>query len=122
MPAIAPKPRTVPIPIHLQKCLDALDQKKAENLRLLHVGNVSSITEYFLIAKGTSNPHLKSLNQAVIDYLAAQGVEVAVAGVGDQSGWAVVDAYDFMVHIFTAEVRAYFNLEGLWKDGQPVEW
>ncbi len=122
MPAIAPKPRTVSLPIKLRKCLEVLDQKKAENLRLLYVGNVSTITEYFVIATGTSNPHLKALSQAVIDTLEAQGVEVAVAGVGDQSGWAVVDADDFMIHIFTAEMRAYFNLEGLWKDGRFIDW
>lgn len=120
MPAIATKERSI-LPKTLQRCLNALDQKKAEDLRVMHVGNVSSITDYFIIATGTSTPHLKALSRIVMDELDRQGEEASVTGVGDQSGWIVVDAYDFMVHLFTEETRAYFNLEGLWKDGTLIE-
>lgn len=119
MPLTATKEAST-LPASLEQCIHALDQKKAENLRLLHVGNVSSITDYFVIATGTSNPHLKALSDAVLESLDKAGIPAAVAGAGDRSGWVVVDAYDFMVHIFTAEMRAYFNLEGLWKDGDLI--
>jgi ribosome-associated protein len=109
------------LPQHLQRCLDALDQKKAESIRVLYVGDVSSITDYFLIATGTSNPHLKALSEIVVDSLKEAGEEAVASGTGTQSGWVVVDAYDFMIHLFTAEVRSYFNLEGLWKDGTLIE-
>lgn len=109
------------LPIHLQKCFEALDTKKAEALRVLYVGELSSVTDYFLIATGTSNPHLKALSQAVQETLKDMGEEAVVSGTGGQSGWVVVDAYDFMVHLFTDEVRQYFNLEGLWKDGTFIE-
>jgi ribosome-associated protein len=122
MPVIAKKSERSTLPVEIQQCIDALDQKKAENLRILDVGDISSITDYFVIATGTSNPHLKALSGAAIDSLKAQGVEAVVSGAGDQSGWVVVDAYDFMIHIFTGEMRDYFNLEGLWKDGSLIEW
>lgn len=121
MPAIATKKETT-LPVSIQQCVHALDQKKAERLRVLHVGDISSITDYLIIATGTSNPHLKALGQAVVDCLEESGVESVVSGTGDQSGWVVVDAFDFMVHIFTGEVRDFFNLEGLWKDGTLIEW
>ena len=121
MPVIAPKQETFTLPATIQQCVHALDQKKAEQLRVLHVGDISSITDYFIIATGTSNPHLRALSQAVIDKLAELGQDAVVSGVGDQSGWVVVDAYDFMVHIFTKDTRSYFNLEGLWKDGTLIE-
>lgn len=121
MSAIAKKKEsTLPEPI--QQCIYALDQKKAEHLRVLQVGEISSITDYFIIATGTSNPHLKALSKTVVESLEESGQEAVVTGVGDQSGWVVVDAYDFMVHIFTKEMREFFNLEGLWKDGTLIEW
>lgn len=114
-----PKPAT--LPSSLQRCLDILDDKKAESLRLIHVGDVSSVTEYYLIATGTSNPHLRALSEAVMETLKASGEEAVGSATGDRSGWVVVDAYDFMVHLFTSEMRDYFNLEGLWKDGTLIE-
>ena len=121
MPVIAKKTDSSTVPVEIQQCLEALDQKKAENLRLLHVGDISSVTDYYIIATGTSNPHLRALSETVIDCLKEGGHECVVSGVGGQSGWVVVDAYDFMVHLFTGEMREYFNLEGLWKDGNLIE-
>ncbi|MEX0324145.1 MAG: ribosome silencing factor [Puniceicoccaceae bacterium] len=122
MPVTAPKKETSTLPTSIQECVRALDDKKAEGLKVLHVGEISSITDYFVIATGTSNPHLKALSGAVQDALDETGHDAVVSGVGDQSGWVVVDAYDFMVHLFTEETREFFNLEGLWKDGNLIEW
>ncbi|MEX0331431.1 MAG: ribosome silencing factor [Puniceicoccaceae bacterium] len=122
MPVIAKKTERSTLPVEIQQCIEALDDKKAENLRILHVGDISSITDYFIIATGTSNPHLKALSEIASDTLKESGVEAVATGAGDQSGWVVVDAFDFMIHIFTREMREYFNLEGLWKDGNLIEW
>jgi ribosome-associated protein len=121
MAVIATKESSIALPESVQRCVNALDQKKAEALRILYVGNVSSVTDYFIIATGTSNPHLKALSKVAIEAIEVCGEEAVSTGVGDQSGWVVVDAYDFMVHLFTEETRDYFNLEGLWKDGTLIE-
>lgn len=112
---------TSTLPESLQRCVKALDDKKAESIRLINVGEVSSITEYLLITTGTSNPHLKALGKAVQEELDKLDMESQTTGAGDQSGWVVIDAFDFMVHIFTRETREFFNLEGLWKDGKTIE-
>lgn len=122
MPLTAPKKETVHLPASIQKCVYALDQKKADKLRVLYVGDISSITDYFIIATGTSNPHLRALSDTVVEALEQSGQDAVVSGVGDKSGWVVVDAFDFMVHLFTEETRDYFNLEGLWKDGTLIEY
>ena len=122
MSVIAKKTETSTLPVEIQQCIHALDQKKAEHLRLLDVGEISPITDFFIIATGTSNPHLRALGDRIVETLKGLGMDAVVSGVGDQSGWVVVDAYDFMVHLFTAEMREYFNLEGLWKDGNLIEW
>lgn len=121
MPVIATKESST-LPITLQRCVSALDQKKAESIRILNVGNVSSVTDYYVIATGTSNPHLKALGRAVQEVLEESGDEAVVTGAGDGSGWVVVDAYAFMIHLFTQETRDFFNLEGLWKDGTLIEY
>jgi len=105
MPVIAKKTERSSLPVDIQQCIHALDQKKAEQLRVLEVGDISSITDYFIIATGTSNPHLKALSDTIVDSLKAMEVDVVVSGVGDQSGWVVVDAYDFMVDLFSTEMR-----------------
>lgn len=112
---------TALLPQSLLNCIHALDQKKAENMQLLYVGEYSSITDYFLIVTGTSNPHLKALGEAVVDSLDRDDVAATVTGAGDQSGWVVVDAFDFIIHIFTGEKRDFFRLEALWKDARRIE-
>jgi ribosome-associated protein len=122
MSVIAKKTETSTPPVEIPQCIHALDQTNAEHLRLLDVGEISPITDFFIIATGTSNPHLRALGDTIVETLKGLGMDAVVSGVGDQSGWVVVDAYDFMVHLFTAEMREYFNLEGLWKDGNLIEW
>jgi len=121
MAVIATQKNPTTLPDLLQQCTTALDNKKAESLRVLYVGDVSSVTDYFVIATGTSTPHLKALGEVVVEAIEKNGDEAIISGAGDKSGWVVVDAFDFMVHLFTEETRAYFNLEGLWKDGTLIE-
>jgi len=101
-------------------CCKALDDKKAEDIKVLHLGPKSSITDYFIIATGTSNPHLKALGGAVEGTLKELQVETMSSARGAETGWFVVDAYDFMVHLFTRETRAFYDLETLWKDAEVV--
>ncbi|MEY3000095.1 MAG: hypothetical protein RL648_309 [Verrucomicrobiota bacterium] len=108
------------IPSILQACVQALDDKKAEDIRIIYVGEVSSITDYFVIATGTSNPHLKAMARAVEAVLDTASEPCTVSDARDESGWVVVDGYAFMVHLFSKDTRRYFNLEGLWKDGVDV--
>lgn len=117
--AATPSVQSLPQP--LQRCLAALDDKKAENLQLLYVGEISSVTDYYVIATGTSSPHLKALARAAQESLEDSGEEALFSGGGEETGWVVVDAIDLMVHLFAEETRSYFNLEGLWKDGERIE-
>lgn len=111
---------TLTVPETIHACIAALDSKKADDIRLLHVGHVSSITDYFIIVTGTSNPHLRALGEVVEETLDKQRIDSVTCGAGDQSGWVVVDAFDFIIHIFTAPMRKFYNLEGLWKDAKQV--
>lgn len=104
----------------LRLCCRALWEKKAENLRVLDVGDESSITDYLVLATGTSEPHLRAL-RAELEF-ALRSAQTRVVGVdtSEQSGWTVVDAFDVMVHLFTPEQREHYGLENLWKDAKDV--
>jgi ribosome-associated protein len=103
-----------------QLCCRALDEKKAEDLRVLDVSAQSSITDCLVLATATSEPHLRALRIELEKAL--DGAQTHILGIesAQESGWTVVDAFDVMVHLFTRETRARFALENLWKDAAEV--
>jgi ribosome-associated protein len=106
----------------LRNLISALEDKKAENLKLLHVGGLSDITDYLLLATGNSEPHLRALRIETEKVLDAAKVKIAgMDSGGFNSGWTVVDAYQIMVHFFTAEQRQNYALDKLWKDATEAD-
>ena len=104
----------------LKLVVRVLDDKKAEDLRVLDVRDQSSITDFLVLATGTSEPHLRALRNELEKAL--DGARVPIIGVENTqgSGWTVFDAFEIMVHLFTAENRAKYRLELLWRDAARV--
>ncbi len=108
-------------PLELVKlCCRALDEKKAIDLRVLDVSEQSSITDYLVIATGTSEPHLRALRVELEKVIDASHTRILGMDTVQESGWIVVDAFDVMIHIFATETRARYGLENLWKDAVEV--
>jgi ribosome-associated protein len=107
----------------VRKCCRALDEKKAGKLRILDVREVSSITNYLVIATATSDPHVRALRVELEKVLDAAKAHIVGIDTSRESGWTVVDAFDVMIHIFSPEVRSHYGLEKLWKNAReiPVE-
>ena len=105
---------------NLKVSCDALIDKKAEDLRLLYFGENSSLTDCFVIATGNSNPHLKALRDNVEKSLKEKGIELYSKDRFQPSGWLVIDAIDFVVHLFSKEQRENYAIEQLWKDADLV--
>lgn len=101
-------------------CCQALDAKKAGDLRVLDVSAQSSITDFLVIATGTSQPHLRALRVELEKVIDASKTRILGIETAEESGWTVVDLFDVMVHIFTAEKRENYALENLWKDATEV--
>ncbi len=101
-------------------CCRALDEKKAGDLRVLDVSEQSSITDYLILATGTSDPHLRALRVELEKAIDASSNRIVGMETSQESGWIVVDIFDVMVHIFTVENRAKYGLENLWKDAVEV--
>ena len=105
---------------NLKVACDALLEKKGEDLKLLYFGEKSSLTDCFIIATGNSNPHLKALRDNVEKTLKDKGIELFSKDRFQPSGWLVIDAIDFVVHLFSQEQRENYAIEQLWKDAEQV--
>ena len=120
-PAAKKKPAVKPVDPALalvRRVREILDSKKAEDIRILDVRGLSGVTDHMVLCSGISAPHLRALSEAVAKELRAATPPVAphrTAGTTD-SGWVVMDYHQFVVHIFSPEMRAYYALENLWKD------
>jgi ribosome-associated protein len=102
-------------------CRELADNKKAENIVVLDVREVSSVTDYFVVASGTSEPHLRAITDEITDKLRTEH-EIRPRAVDGtlQTAWVVLDYFDVIVHVMRADVRAHYNLEGLWGDAPRV--
>ena len=103
-------------------CRDLAENRKAENIVVLDVREVSSVTDYFVIASGTSEPHLRAITEEITEklrdehHLRPRAVDGTL-----QAAWVVLDFFDVIVHVMRADVRERYNLEGLWGDAPQVK-
>ncbi|MBE6401049.1 MAG: ribosome silencing factor [Verrucomicrobia bacterium] len=106
----------------VKRCVAALEEKKASAIEIIYLGEKSPVTDYYVIATGTSDPHLRALRieleKAIHEVVPAGQVRIQNE---PNSGWCVVDAFDVVVHIFSEEQRKNYALEELWKDGEKIE-
>lgn len=99
------------------------DEKHAEDIVVLDLRNISTITDYFLICTGTSIPHLKAIRREMTQRSAERLKQKPAASDGTvESHWVVLDYGDVVVHIFHSDKRAMYALEDLWSDAPRVEW
>ena len=98
----------------------ALDSKKGIDLRLIEISDISMLADYFLICTASSNTHVRTLCDAVEEAMDEAG-EPMVGREGHRGGtWVVLDFGCVVVHVFTEETRAFYDLERLWQDGKQV--
>ena len=117
---VRPALRDTPVAKLLKQIVQALDAKKAEDLRVLDVSRLSSITDYLVLASGTSEPHLRALRIEVERVLDEQQARILAVDTAKGSGWTVLDAFEVMVHLFTPENRDKYRMELLWRDATEL--
>ena len=115
------KSKNIKVSLELVKaCCRALDDKKAADLRVLDVSEQSSITDFLIIATATSDPHLRALRVELEKVIDATKTKIVGIETAQESGWTVIDAFDIMIHLFSADRREHYGLENLWKDATEV--
>lgn len=104
-----------------QSAVHTLDEHKATDIRVLSVGAITSIADYFLIASGGSANQVRSLADYVEDALAKEDIR-PLRNEGYQSGdWITLDYGDVLIHVFRRETRDFYDLERLWVDATDVD-
>lgn len=105
-----------------QLCRDFADDKKAEDIVVLDLRKLSSVTDYFVIATGTSEPHLRAIRDEILDRLRVDcGLRPRAVDGSLPTAWLVLDYFDVIVHLMRSEVRERYDLEGLWGDAPRIK-
>jgi ribosome-associated protein len=95
-------------------------ENRAADVMLLDLHGLTDMTDYFVVASGTSDTHVRSVAEHVLAGLERDGLRAqAVEGL-QQGRWVVLDYVDFIVHVFHPSLRSYYQLERLWGDAPAV--
>ena len=103
-----------------REIVKVLDKKKAMDIVAIETAEVTAVSDYFIIATGTSNTHAKSLADDVEYELKKLGQEPSHIE-GRATGWILIDYGSVLVHVFDQESRNYYNLERLWQDAGRLD-
>lgn len=109
------------IPSYLFRLAQAIYDKKGFNILALDVRGISSMTDYFLIAEGRVDRHVRALATVVMDLAEEEGLELAHVEGSREGEWIVVDCYEIVIHLFGPQLRAKYQLEQVWKEGSVID-
>ena len=102
-------------------CSNSLSESKAENILFLDVKSISSFTDEIIIATANSNRHATSVSEKLVSYLKENKINIiGIEGEVD-SGWMLVDCGDVVINIMRQDQRVFYDLEGLWGSGTPLD-
>lgn len=101
--------------------VEALEDKKAEDIRVIDISEVSVVADVFLIAGGNNSSQIQALCDNVEEKLGRAGYPVRQIEGYDTANWVLMDFGDIIVHIFDKENRLLYDLERLWRDGKKVD-
>ena len=104
----------------VKKAVQALEDKKAEDIKVIDIGEVSSIADYFIIANGSNANQLAAMKDAVDEAMYKAGMEAKQVEGNNNSTWILIDYNDIIVHLFSKEDRLFYDLERIWKDGKVI--
>lgn len=99
---------------------NALNNKKAQELNVLKISDLTVLTEYFVLATAASSTHVRALCDEVEEKLEEAGLKPDHIE-GRATGWIVLDYGSVIVHIFTRDQRAFYDLDRMWADGETVD-
>ena len=99
----------------------ALEDKKAEDIRVIDISQVSVLADYFIIADGTNTSQIQALADEVEEKLGREGYPLRQMEGYDHANWVLLDFGDIIIHIFDKENRLFYDLERIWRDGKMIE-
>lgn len=101
--------------------IEALEDKKAEDIRVIDISHVSVLADYFIIASGSNKSQIQALSDAVEEKLGRAGYPMKQIEGYDNANWVLLDFGDIIIHIFDRENRLFYDLERIWCDGRNID-
>ena len=108
-------------PAQVQRAIEAGQDRHAGDVVVLDLRPADGFTDYFIIMTGQNTRQIQAISDAIQDSLGTKGVKAAYIEGGDRAGWMLLDYFDFIVHIFSPESRAFYALERLWGNADRID-
>ena len=105
----------------LKVIIDALQDKKAEDIRVIDISNVSVIADYFVIASGSNTNQIQAMVDNVEEEMFKAGFDNHKVEGYNTASWILLDYNDVIVHVFSEDDRAFYNIERIWRDGKEID-
>ena len=101
--------------------IEALEDKKAEDIRIIDISHISTIADYFIIADGSNKSQIQAMADHVSEVLGHKGCQLKQMEGYQNANWILMDFQDIIIHIFDRENRLFYDLERIWRDGISIE-
>ena len=101
--------------------VDALDDRKGEDIRVIDISEISTLADYFIIASGTNRSQIQAMTDSVDEKLGRAGFPPKSIEGYEEAHWVLMDFEDIIVHIFDSENRLFYDLERIWRDGKDAD-
>lgn len=115
-----PRPSPERIAAHARQAASLCVDSKANDVVLLDLHGVTDMADFFVVATGTSDTHVRSTAQRVVEGMEKAGLRAHHVEGADTGRWVLVDFVDFVVHVFHPTMRSYYQIERLWGDAPSV--
>lgn len=100
--------------------VEAMRDKKAENIKVIDISKISVIADYFIITDGKNQKHVQAITDNIEEKLYEQGYENPRVEGYNTANWILLDYNDIIIHVFNTEDRLFYDLERIWRDGIDV--
>ena len=105
----------------IQNAVQALEDKKGEDIKIIDISEVSPIADSFILASGSNRNQVQAMADSVTEKMHKAGFPLKQVEGYDSANWILMDFVDIVVHIFDRESRNFYDFERIWKDGKIVE-
>lgn len=100
---------------------EALEEKKAIDIKVIDITNISTLADYFIIASGTNRNQVQAMSDEVNEKMAKEGLAIKRTEGYQTANWILLDYGDIVVHLFDEENRLFYDLERIWRDGKTID-
>ena len=104
-----------------KRAVDALEDRKAVDVKVINIEKVSSLADYFIIASGSNRNQVQAMADSVEEALEKEGVRAKSIEGYQTANWILLDYGDIVLHLFDEENRLFYDIERIWRDGTPED-